>query len=423
MTAMFSYLNDTEKENLVIESECDIEIMKANLMMEYARGLEQIRLKEAELRVLNEGGTYEDLVSYYTEAENAANEMAQKASQGIFARLKNLISGIIKSITEFFTGQAQKDAMTQLQQDPEATKNGNFPDLGVCKAKIEEIISTITGFFTNSSNPLESIAKVTGAAAVIAAIAKTISTLKNGKCEQQEATVGEVTEKAPMKNTSFIAMINEAAGINDAVKKFHGLVEKWSADTEKEQNAEVKANKNKIIAIVTSPFALIGGAMSKLFGAVTGLANKIKGGGNSGEGEGEAAPAEGNATPNAEGNAPQKTKPVTQWTAQEIIDKAKPDKIRGLKPVNKNKIAKAIAKQYSDNAGGKGKFETHKIVGKDGNPEDLNVHSTAVNKLGELGLLMESSIDEYEMNVMFESSEQYDVLSDCDYMMSIMDTL
>ena len=413
MTAMFSYLNDTEKENLVIESECDIEIMKANLMMEYARGLEQIRLKEAELRVLNEGGTYEDLVSYYTEAENAANEMAQKASQGIFARLKNLISGIIKTITEFFTGQAQKDAMTQLQQDPEATKNGNFPDLGVCKAKIEEIISTITGFFTNSSNPVEAIAKVTGAAAVIAAIAKTISTLKNGKCEQQEATVGEVTEKAPMKNTSFIAMINEAAGINDAVKKFHGLVEKWSADTEKEQNAEVKANKNKIIAIVTSPFALIGGAMSKLFGAVTGLANKIKGGGNSGEGE--AAPAEGTTNP--------KTKPVTQWTAQEIIDNAKPDKIKGLKPASKNKIAKAVAKQYSDNAGGKGKFEIHKIVGKDGNPEDLNVHSTAVNKLGELGLLMESSIDEYEMNVMFESSEQYDVLSDCDYMMSIMDTL
>ena len=413
MTAMFSYLNDTEKENLVIESECDIEIMKANLMMEYARGLEQIRLKEAELRVLNEGGTYEDLVSYYTEAENAANEMAQKASQGIFARLKNLISGIIKSITEFFTGQAQKDAMAQLQQVPEANTNGNFPDLGVCKAKIEEIISTITGFFTNSSNPVEAIAKVTGAAAVIAAIAKTISTFKDGKCEQAEATVGEVTAKAPMKNTNLIAEINEVAGLNDVCKKFNGLIEKWTTDTEKEQNAEVKANKNKIIAIVTAPIALISGAVKTLFGAVTILVGKVKGGEK--PAEGEAAPAEGNASP--------KTKPVTQWTAQEIIDNAKPDKIKGLKPASKNKIAKAIAKQYSDNAGGKGKFETHKIVGKDGNPEDLNVHSAAVNKLGELGLLMESSIDEYEMNVMFESSEQYDVLSDCDYMMSIMDTL
>ena len=413
MTAMFSYLNDTEKENLVIESECDIEIMKANLMMEYARGLEQIRLKEAELRVLNEGGTYEDLVSYYTEAENAANEMAQKASQGIFARLKNLISGIIKSITEFFTGQAQKDAMAQLQQDPEANTNGNFPDLGVCKAKIEEIISTITGFFTNSSNPVEAIAKVTGAAAVIAAIAKTISTFKDGKCEQAEATVGEVTAKAPMKNTNLIAEINEVAGLNDVCKKFNGLIGKWTTDTEKEQNAEVKANKNKIIAIVIAPIGLISGAVKTLFGAVTILVGKVKGGEK--PAEGEAAPAEGNASP--------KTKPVTQWTAQEIIDNAKPDKIKGLKPASKNKIAKAIAKQYSDNAGGKGKFETHKIVGKDGNPEDLNVHSTAVNKLGELGLLMESSIDEYEMNVMFESSEQYDVLSDCDYMMSIMDTL
>ena len=65
----------------------------------------------------------------------------------------------------------------------------------------------------------------------------------------------------------------------------------------------------------------------------------------------------------------------------------------------------------------------HKIVGKDGNPEDLNVHVDAVNKLGELGLLMESSIDAYELNVMFESGEHYDVLSDCDSMMSIMDTL
>ena len=413
MTAMFSYLNDTEKENLVIESECDIEIMKANLMMEYARGLEQIRLKEAELRVLNEGGTYEDLVSYYTEAENAANEMAQKASQGIFARLKNLISGIIKSITEFFTGQAQKDAMAQLQQVPEATTNGNFPDLGVCKAKIEEIISTITGFFTNNSNPVEAIAKVTGAAAIVAAIGKAITSFKDGKCEQAEATVGEVTEKAPMKNTNLIAEINEIAGINDVCKKFSGLIEKWTTDTEKEQNAEVKANKNKIIAIVTTPIGLISSAVKKLFGAVTLLVGKVKGGEK--PAEGEAAPAEGNANP--------KTKPVTQWTAQEIIDNAKPDKIKDLKPASKNKIAKAVAKQYSDNAGGKGKFEIHKIVGKDGNPEDLNVHSTAVNKLGELGLLMESSIDAYELNVMFESSEQYDVLSDCDYMMSIMDTL
>lgn len=413
MTAMFSYLNDTEKENLVIESECDIEIMKVNLMMEYARGLEQIRLKEAELRVLNEGGTYEDLVSYYTEAENAANEMAQKASQGIFARLKNLISGIIKSITEFFTGQAQKDAMAQLQQVPEATTNGNFPDLGVCKAKIEEIISTITGFFTNNSNPVEAIAKVTGAAAIVAAIGKAITSFKDGKCEQAEATVGEVTEKAPMKNTNLIAEINEIAGINDVCKKFSGLIEKWTTDTEKEQNAEVKANKNKIIAIVTTPIGLISSAVKKLFGVVTLLVGKVKGGEK--PAEGEAAPAEGNANP--------KTKPVTQWTAQEIIDNAKPDKIKGLKPASKNKIAKAVAKQYSDNAGGKGKFEIHKIVGKDGNPEDLNVHSTAVNKLGELGLLMESSIDAYELNVMFESSEQYDVLSDCDYMMSIMDTL
>ena len=422
MTAMFSYLNDTEKENLVIESECNIEIMKANIMMEYARGLEQIRLKEAELRVLNEGGTYEDLVSYYTEAENAANEMAQKASQGIFARLKNLISGIIKSITEFFTGQAQKDAMAQLQQVPEATTNGNFPDLGVCKAKIEEIISTITGFFTNSSNPVEAIAKVTGSAAIIAAIAKTISTLKNGKCEQQEATVGEVTEKAPMKNTNLIAEINEVAGINDACKKFNGLIEKWTTDTEKEQNAEVKANKNKIIAIVTAPIGLISSAINKLFGIATSLVNKFKGDKKPAENnpeEGEATPAENKSDNNNQ--AP--TKPLAQWSGQEIMDYLKPERIQNLTPVAKYGIADKVINQCKNNSGGKGKQQKHKILGKDGNPVEIIMPVDAVDKLGELGLLIESSKEYYELNVMFESGEQYDVLSDCDYMMSIMDTL
>jgi hypothetical protein len=63
------------------------------------------------------------------------------------------------------------------------------------------------------------------------------------------------------------------------------------------------------------------------------------------------------------------------------------------------------------------------IIGKDGNPVSVNIHKDAVNKLGELGLLKESSMDEYDLNMMIESGDQFDVMSECDQMLSILDTM
>ena len=82
----YSYIDDNDKEFMAIEAAADIEMQKSLLALEYADRLYDIKLRQAELKVLNESGTFEDLDALYEAAGKENSERkdgARKAGKGI----------------------------------------------------------------------------------------------------------------------------------------------------------------------------------------------------------------------------------------------------------------------------------------------------------------------------------------------------
>lgn len=114
----YGHLSDTERELAIYESKYDIDMMKADLMSIYAEKMNEIKEKEAELRVLTEGGTYDDLVAYYEAEAETNNEQKQSAISAFIQAITDFIGNIITSITNLFKKPEEK-------ANEEAAKNAD----------------------------------------------------------------------------------------------------------------------------------------------------------------------------------------------------------------------------------------------------------------------------------------------------------
>lgn len=97
------YLEDAEKQKMIDDYRLEVASKKLDLMLESLDRRIAIQLKEAEVKVLSEGGTYSDLDylynAIYTEAEIAKEKM------GIGERLMYLINKIMEGLRGLFTGK------------------------------------------------------------------------------------------------------------------------------------------------------------------------------------------------------------------------------------------------------------------------------------------------------------------------------
>lgn len=99
------YMSDSERELAIIFAESDAQIAKLNVLMTSINGKLEANMLAAEAKVLAESGTYDDLISLYTEATTEANV----EKEGAFQKLVNIIKNLIAKLKAFFTGRPIKD--------------------------------------------------------------------------------------------------------------------------------------------------------------------------------------------------------------------------------------------------------------------------------------------------------------------------
>ena len=112
----YSYVDETEKEYMALESAFEIEMEKEQLALEYADRLYEIKLMESNARVLNESGTYEDIDTLYAEAATENAERKENIFKRIFAKIQKMASDLIEKIRKFFT----KENMDTAKQNAKA---------------------------------------------------------------------------------------------------------------------------------------------------------------------------------------------------------------------------------------------------------------------------------------------------------------
>ena len=148
------YLEAAEKQKMIDDYKLEVASKKLDLMLESLERRVAIQLKEAEVKVLAEGGTYSDLDylynAIYTEAEVAKEKM------GIGERILYLINKIIEGFKGLLSGKNGEVAV-----EPEATYNVG-PKYGAAKGILGSIKAGIAALLGVIKGGVASICKFAG---------------------------------------------------------------------------------------------------------------------------------------------------------------------------------------------------------------------------------------------------------------------
>ena len=157
-----SYLVGEEREEAIEEARLELIFAKVDMMFEMVEMRLQQNLREAELKVFSEGGTYGDFQYLVEEAENEANEN----KKGIIATLWNAIKSVLKKIGEKLASINVEpgDENTEVDVDEEDIRANNAI-LDAVDKKLPEVENAV------KSRDLSGALKIAGGIAVAGAAA------------------------------------------------------------------------------------------------------------------------------------------------------------------------------------------------------------------------------------------------------------
>ena len=135
----YSYIDDSDKELMAIEAAADIEINKSLLALEYADRLYDIKLMQADLKVLNESGTFEDLDMLY---EAAGKENADR-KEGIVKTIWNKILKFLGDMRDAIGRLISKNKMNELKN---AEGNTSVKDPNKVLGAVKNAVSSVGKF-------------------------------------------------------------------------------------------------------------------------------------------------------------------------------------------------------------------------------------------------------------------------------------
>lgn len=142
---MYGYVDDMDKDFMSYEMALDLSMEKAALAFEYADRKYDLDINAADLKVLNESGTYEDIDMLY---EAAAADNKEK-KQGVIASICNAIINFITNIFNKIKGFFTKENDEKIKDAVNSGKLKNVKASGDAEkhvGKLEEAFNSLAAF-------------------------------------------------------------------------------------------------------------------------------------------------------------------------------------------------------------------------------------------------------------------------------------
>lgn len=179
-TAIYnSYLNGEERELAIQEAKEEALFAKLNTMYEMVEMNLKLNLQEAEVKVFEESGTYDDLGFLYEEA----NEDANKKKGGILSAIVNAVKSIFAAIRNTITKVFGKNPNPPAEVEVDEADEGKVKALNAVWSKIQQILN----FLKNSTGVKVAGGIAAAGAAIVAGIS--IFEKKTGKTVKKPWTV------------------------------------------------------------------------------------------------------------------------------------------------------------------------------------------------------------------------------------------
>ena len=241
-----AYLSGIERQELIRDYTFEIESARIDLILEAINKKQEIQMREAEIKVLTEGGTYSDLDMLYGEIFNEASESTSKMSLG--QRIAHLINLLIDAFQSLFTGKS--DFLADKKPTDTVKVDGEYNQrMGI----IKRILEPIRKLFEFIKGGIKNLLTTTKDHPIVAAFLGigTFLIVASNKNENATETkkVKEIEDDASMC-VEALNMMNELnKEIEDAKKKIEEaekeIAEKKTENQQIQQKeSETNANNN-----------------------------------------------------------------------------------------------------------------------------------------------------------------------------------
>ena len=229
-----AYLTDEEREYMVESMQNDLQMSRYSVMLDMIDSKLELNRKSAELKVLKESGTYDDLKFLYMEAENEANQQKVGVIQSIVNAIKTVISTISNAIKNFVGKNANNES--EVEVDAGAYENSN---------KIINGWNNVTSALNMPDNDMIKKGKAIGTAilGVIGGLAAVNVGNKIYKKVKYKDVADKCTKIDEIQNAILNFLNNSVLGnLKKGVDSFFGLFKKKDKSEEGNQNNEDKNN-------------------------------------------------------------------------------------------------------------------------------------------------------------------------------------
>lgn len=131
------YASREERENAVMLEQAEIELDKSILAFETADQMSELKMREAECRLVMESGDVSTLIDYYEEATAPAEEK----KEGLIQRIWQAILNVIEKVKNFITGSSRKNVDPNAQVEVDTSFFERHQKLGAVVDAIKKFLA------------------------------------------------------------------------------------------------------------------------------------------------------------------------------------------------------------------------------------------------------------------------------------------
>ena len=122
---MLGYMTESEKDLYLFEKEHDLLMKRYEFLYESISAKANLQMEEAELKVMQESGDYDDLDMLYEASAAETGEKKQGIISQMIQAISKFIAGIFEKISKIFTKKDEEAYKANLKNMPNAQMDVN----------------------------------------------------------------------------------------------------------------------------------------------------------------------------------------------------------------------------------------------------------------------------------------------------------
>lgn len=229
---MLGYMTESEKDLYLFEKEHDLLMKRYNFLFESISAKANLQMEEAELKVMQESGDYDDLDMLYEASAAETGEKKQGIISQMIQAISKFIAGIFEKISKIFTKKDEEAYKANLKNMPNAQMDVNPKTLlAKLQKRFNMVVNKIKhpGIIKKNDDGSTTVDAKTGGVVITVGAGAILAAYFGGKKLLKEVK-GFLDQKAELKEMKNTAGAGSSDDLMEAYKNYYDEVNEISKE-------------------------------------------------------------------------------------------------------------------------------------------------------------------------------------------------